>query len=91
MCSKIQESFQCTLLGEFCAALNIYVVHFRCRYCQPPAKLWEWMEPYLEDEEVGGLIKENIFFPKFALDKMCKTKTTRQWLSFQCPQSVDTS
>lgn len=21
------------------------------RYCQPPAKLWEWMEPYLEDEE----------------------------------------
>ena len=23
------------------------------RYCQPPAKLWEWMEPYLEDEEVG--------------------------------------
>jgi len=49
------------------------------------------MEPYLEDEEVGGLIKENIFFPKFAPDKMCKTKTTRQWLSFQCPQSVDTS
>ncbi|KAM7451090.1 PRP38 pre-mRNA processing factor38 domain-containing protein B [Porites harrisoni] len=21
------------------------------RYCQPPAKLWDWMEPYLEDEE----------------------------------------
>ncbi|XP_020604033.1 pre-mRNA-splicing factor 38B-like [Orbicella faveolata] len=21
------------------------------RYCQPPNKLWEWMEPYLEDEE----------------------------------------
>ena len=24
-----------------------------CRYCQPPAKLWDWMEPYLEDEEVS--------------------------------------
>lgn len=24
------------------------------RYCQPPAKLWEWMEPYLEDEEVSN-------------------------------------
>lgn len=23
------------------------------RYCQPPAKLWDWMEPYLEDEEVS--------------------------------------
>ncbi|XP_015755976.1 PREDICTED: pre-mRNA-splicing factor 38B-like isoform X2 [Acropora digitifera] len=21
------------------------------RYCQPPNKLWEWMEPFLEDEE----------------------------------------
>lgn len=23
------------------------------RYCQPPNKLWEWMEPFLEDEEVS--------------------------------------
>ena len=28
-------------------------VIFCCRYCQPPAKLWDWMEPYLEDEEVS--------------------------------------
>ncbi|KAJ7375833.1 PRP38 pre-mRNA processing factor 38 domain-containing protein B [Desmophyllum pertusum] len=28
------------------------------RYCQPPAKLWEWMEPYLEDEESIMIEKE---------------------------------
>ncbi|KAJ7339506.1 PRP38 pre-mRNA processing factor 38 domain-containing protein B [Desmophyllum pertusum] len=28
------------------------------RYCQPPAKLWEWMEPYLEDEEAAVSIAD---------------------------------
>lgn len=32
-------------------------IPFTCRYCQPPAKLWEWMEPYLEDEEVGEILE----------------------------------
>ena len=32
---------------------NNSVIYMCYRYSQPPADLWEWYEPYLEDEEVG--------------------------------------
>ena len=25
---------------------------FACRFTLPPAEIWKWFEPYLEDEEV---------------------------------------
>ena len=40
-------SYPCISFYTSCILLQSY------RYCQPPAKLWEWMEPYLEDEEVS--------------------------------------
>lgn len=32
---------------------NIFVLVFS-RYTQPPADLWDWYEPYLDDTEVSG-------------------------------------
>lgn len=46
-------------VGFIFPLISLYQFYTSCillqsfRYCQPPAKLWEWMEPYLEDEEVS--------------------------------------
>ena len=40
-----------------------FVVYFR--YTQPPADLWDWFEPYIDDEEVSVLTTTSTltFFP----------------------------
>jgi len=36
---------------DYCSCFNVIIYH--SRYTQPPPDLWEWYEPYLEDEEVS--------------------------------------
>ena len=53
MWSSFCPPFCCPLCPSYNFLPDLYCSPYPCRYCQPPNKLWEWMEPYLEDEEVS--------------------------------------
>ena len=49
---------RCTMIVEENrhSSSSMHCLVIVCRYTQPPADLWEWFEPYLDDEEVRRLL-----------------------------------
>jgi hypothetical protein len=38
--------------------IPVTILLLHCRFSQPPADLWDWYEPFLEDEEVGHSVQD---------------------------------
>ena len=42
---------------DYKLTIPVTILLLHCRFSQPPADLWDWYEPFLEDEEVGHSVR----------------------------------